>query len=137
MYQKDELQSASESGPLFQEQTNISITQSSLLVDNIRDFFYWWYIQMPIYYLLTIRRVNIVIKDRLSLQLLVKNFTTPWRRRYELPFIFFGILIKVIYLPFAYAFYFLIMTTTVLIFIIWLLLPVTSVLALILAPILQ
>ena len=137
MYQKDELQSASESGPLFQEQTNISINQSSLLLENTKDFFYWWYIQMPIYYALTFRRINVVLKDKLSIQLLLKHFTTPWQRRYELPFIILGLIIKILYLPIAIVFYYLIMLFVIALFLLWLLLPMVSIFALILAPIIQ
>jgi hypothetical protein len=130
-----QLQSVEETGPLFQEHTNIAITQNSLLLENIKDFFYWWYIQMPLYYLLSIKRINIVLVDLFSLKLLIRNFFTPWQRKYTPQNIFLGITMKIIYLPIAIIIYSVISVTTFILFLLWILLPLLTILFLVLTPI--
>jgi len=129
------LQSVQETGPLFKEQTDIAITSTSLLLENIKDFFYWWYIQMPIYYILSIRRIHIVLMDILSIKLLLKNFLTPWQRKYTFINLSLGIIMKIIYLPIAISLYTLIIVSASLLFILWILLPLLTIVFLVLTPI--
>lgn len=89
----------------------------------IRDFFSWWYIEMPVRYLRTLNRIMVVLNDQLSITLIITNFFLPWRRHNSFAGYFFGISIKLIYLPFAIC-AFLLGTTLYLAFIIfWLLIP--------------
>ncbi len=89
----------------------------------IKDFFSWWYLEMPIKYLRTLNRIIVVLNDQLSITLILTNFFLPWRRHNSFAGYFFGISIKLIYLPFA-VYIFLLGTTLYLAFIIfWLLIP--------------
>lgn len=91
---------------------------------SVRDFFSWWYIEMPIRYLRTWNRIMVVLNDQLSITLILANFFLPWRRHASFAGYFFGISIKLIYLPFAIC-SFLLGTTLYLAFIIfWILIPV-------------
>ena len=128
------LQSANEQGPLFQEQTNISVTLNSLIIRDIKDFFYWWYIQMPFYYLLTIRRTSVVLLDKLSIKILYLHFFTPLQRKYTPLNMALGILVKLIYLPIATSIYLTLLTLLVLLFISWLILPFMTTTFLVLSP---
>jgi hypothetical protein len=132
---QSQLSSIEETGPLFQEHTNIAITQNSLLLENIKDFFYWWYIQMPLYYLLSIRRINIVLVDFFSIKLLIRNFFTPWQRKYTPQNIFIGVTMKIIYLPIAIIIYVVTTAITYLLFLLWILLPLLTLIFLVLTPI--
>lgn len=135
MKNNGQLQSVEESGPLFQEQTNIPVTQNSLLWEDIKDFFYWWYIQMPVYYILTLRRTHFVLIDKLSISLLYKNFFTPWQRSYTTLNLLIGVIIKLLYLPIAIIIYTIIITGLTSFFILWLILPLLTLILLILSPI--
>lgn len=130
-----QLQSVEESGPLFQEQTNIPVTQNSLLWEDIKDFFYWWYIQMPVYYLLTLRRTHFVLIDKLSISLLYRNFFTPWQRSYTTLNLLIGVFIKLVYLPIAVIIYTIVITGFASFFVVWLILPLLTLILLVLSPI--
>jgi len=129
------LQSAQETGPLFHEQTNIAITHTSLLLENIKDFFYWWYIQMPVYYILSIHRINVVLIDIFSIKLLLRNFFTPWQRKYNVINMVIGLIMKILYLPPVIFLYTLVIISSWSFFIIWILLPILTTIFLVLTPI--
>ena len=89
-----------------------------------QDFLRWWYIKMPIWHLRRLGRLSIVVDDQLSITLLLKHFFLPWHRDYSLIGYVFGILMKLLYLPAAIAVYLLCITTSLTVFLSWLVLPV-------------
>ncbi len=117
-----------ESNPIFTD-VNLNATSrvSNLIIFTIKDFFYWWYIQMPVFYLRRLERISIVISDQLSIAILFKKFFTPWKRHKSLIGYFIGILVKLCYLPIAIPLYLLIISTYIILVIAWLLLPPTTI----------
>lgn len=105
-----------------------------IVLYNIKDFFFWWYIQMPFYYFSVLKRLVTVIDDRFSITLLIKTFFVPWHRDNQIVGYFIGIIVRLIYLPIAI----LIFTTLLLIYLafilLWLLLPFTTMLFIIITP---
>ncbi len=94
---------------------------------SIKDLLYWWYIQMPIFYLRKWKRVSIVISDQLSLSLLIKNFFVPWKRHKAAVGYFIGILTKSFYLPIAIIIYITVLSIYTLFIFSWLLTPIIAV----------
>ena len=68
---------------------------------SVKDFFSWWFVEMPVKYLRTWKRIMVVLNDKLSISLVLANLFLPWRRHNSFAGYFFGIAIKLIYLPFA------------------------------------
>lgn len=102
-----------------------------VFLHSVKDFFSWWYIEMPIRYLRIWNRVMVVLNDQLSITLIISNFFLPWMRHRSFAGYFFGIAIKLIYLPVAIA-GFLIASSIYFAFIIfWLVIPVGIVFAII------
>lgn len=95
----------------------------SILRYSIKEFLNWWYIKMIVWHLKMLNRVSVLIDDNMSISLLAKNFFLPWHRDYSLIGYVFGILIKLIYLPFAIISYLLISTLYALLIMVWLVLP--------------
>ena len=89
----------------------------------IKEFMYWWYVRMPLWHLRMLTRISTFVDDNFSISLLVKNFFLPWHRDFSFIGYIFGILIKLIYLPIAIFAYLVICTLYFLVFLIWLLLP--------------
>ncbi|MFA5633600.1 MAG: hypothetical protein WCY00_01680 [Candidatus Dojkabacteria bacterium] len=100
---------------------------------SIQDFLRWWYIKMPVWHLRRLLRLSIVIDDQFSISLLIKHFFVPWHRDYSLIGYLFGILMKILYLPLAIALYVISMISYILIFLIWLILPIASLLFIIIS----
>jgi hypothetical protein len=94
---------------------------------SIKEFFYWWYIKMPLWHLRMLRRISILADDNLSMTLLMKNFFIPWHRDTSLIGYVFGLIIKMIYLPLAILVYLLATAIYLGIVAIWLLLPLATV----------
>jgi len=91
---------------------------------SLRDFFSWWYIEMPIRHFRTWYRIMVILNDQLSITLLLRHFFLPWRRHNSFAGYFFGITIKLIYLPIA-IFAFLLGSSLYFAFIIfWILIPI-------------
>ena len=95
----------------------------SILRYTIREFLNWWYIKMLVWHLRMLERVSVLADDNLSVSLLLKHFFLPWHRDYSFIGYVFGILIKLVYLPFAILTYLLICTIYLLLILSWLLLP--------------
>ncbi len=95
----------------------------SILGYTIKEFLNWWYIKMSIWHLKMLGRVSELLDDNLSISLLLKHFFLPWHRDYSFIGYVFGILIKLIYLPFAIISYLLLSTLYILLILVWLLLP--------------
>ncbi len=100
---------------------------------SIQDFLRWWYIKMPVWHLRRLLRLSIVIDDQFSISLLIKHFFIPWHRDYSLIGYVFGILMKILYLPLAIALYIISMISYILVFLIWLILPIASLLFIIIS----
>jgi hypothetical protein len=94
-----------------------------IFITYIQDFLKWWYVQMPIWHLRTLRRVVIVLDDNLSFSLLLSNFFLPWHRDKNIMGYLVGILSKTLYLPIAFAIIAATTTTYIIFILFWLLLP--------------
>jgi hypothetical protein len=93
----------------------------------LNDFLKWWYIQMPIWHLRTIKRIIIVLDDNLSFSLLLRNFFLPWHRDRNILGYFVGITSKLIYLPIALIIILTLTLTYVIFLIFWILLPPSTI----------
>lgn len=102
-----------------------------VFLHSIKDFFSWWYVEMPVRYLRTWNRIMAVLNDQLSITLILSNFFLPWRRHNSFAGYFFGISIKIIYLPFAVCAFILASTLYLAFIIFWILIPVGIIIAII------
>lgn len=93
----------------------------------IKDLLFWWYVQMPVYYLKRLERVSVVALDQLSIIVLLKNFFLPWKRHKAVVGYFIGIITKLIYLPIAFALYLIIMALYILYILAWLFIPLIAI----------
>ena len=83
---------------------------------------------MLVWHLKMLERVSVLADDNLSLTLLLKNFFLPWHRDYSFIGYVFGILIKLIYLPFALITYLVLSTIYLVLIVLWLVLPPATIL---------
>lgn len=95
---------------------------------SIQDFLRWWYIKMPVWHLRRLLRLSIVLDDQFSISLLIKHFFVPWHRDYSLIGYIFGIVMKILYLPLAILIYLVCIISYILVFFIWLILPIGTLL---------
>ena len=95
---------------------------------SIQDFLRWWYIKMPVWHLRRLLRLSIVLDDQFSISLLIKHFFIPWHRDYSLIGYIFGIVMKILYLPLAILIYLVCIISYFLVFFIWLILPIGTLL---------
>jgi len=93
----------------------------------IQDFLHWWFVKMPIRNLRRLGRLSVVADDNLSISLLFKNFFVPWHRDRTVIGYFFGIFIKILYLPIASIIYLVIMSIYTIFILIWLILPIITI----------
>lgn len=93
----------------------------------IKEFLTWWYVQMPIWHLRTLKRLLIVIDDNLSITLLFQHFFLPWHRDKQIIGYVFGIIIKVIYLPIAITIFVLGLLLYLIFILVWLVIPPGSI----------
>jgi len=98
-----------------------------ILIFYIQDFLTWWYIKMPSRYLRTLGRIATILDDNLSISLLIKNFFVPWRRDRTIFGFIFGIVIKSLYLPIAISLFLLGISIYTIIILIWLILPIATI----------
>jgi hypothetical protein len=113
------------------QQTNIhrkaGVTMTSeMFIDEILSFFSWWYIEMPIWYIGLIQRVALICDDTLSISLLFKTFFVPWRRDYSWIGYFFGVVLRILYLPFAILITIVLIITLFALAVFWALLPLAA-----------
>jgi len=94
-----------------------------IFINFIRDFLNWWYIQMPIWHLRTLKRLVIVLDDNLSFSLLLKNFFLPWHRDKNILGYMVGIVSKLFYLPIALSIICIAIITYMIFIFFWILLP--------------
>lgn len=92
-------------------------------INFLQNFLNWWYVQMPIWHLRTLRRIIIVLDDNLSFSLLLTHFFLPWHRDKNALGYLVGITSKIVYLPVAFAIITIAVITYILFIFFWLLLP--------------
>lgn len=98
----------------------------AIFLFTFQDFLRWWYIKMPIWHLRRLARLSIVIDDQFSVSLLIRHFFLPWHRDNSAIGYLFGILMKVLFLPFGISIYLASIALYLLLFIFWLILPIGS-----------
>lgn len=79
---------------------------------------------MPIWHLRRLARVSVVADDWLSISILFRNFFLPWHRDYSLIGFFFGVLIKLLYLPIAITIYLMAIAVQIAMLLFWFILPI-------------
>jgi hypothetical protein len=94
-----------------------------IFVNFIKDFLSWWYVQMPIWHLRTLKRIIIILDNNLSFSLLLRNLFLPWHRDKSVLGYMVGILSKLFYLPLAFLIIICTTVTYILFIFFWLLLP--------------
>ena len=117
-----------ESNPIF-SQEDLSSTHNilSYISFSIKDLLYWWYIQMPIFYIQKLSRVSTVVSDQLSLSILIRHFFLPWKRHRAAVGYFIGITTKLLYLPIAISIYLASMLTFLGLILLWVFIPLMAV----------
>ncbi|MBD3329281.1 hypothetical protein GF357_02195 [Candidatus Dojkabacteria bacterium] len=119
-----QIEKLSRSIPAFRNRKLISLASTpALLLFTVKDLLYWWYLQMPYYYLISLNRLLLVADDKLSLSALLKTFFLPWKRDYSALGHIMGIIIRIIYLPIGTMIFLSILTVYLLFITAWLALP--------------
>ena len=122
-------------GNIFQDE-NYSSTES-IINDWFKDLIHWWYISMPVWFVLSLRRVVTVIDDQLSISLLIANFFIPWHRDGTFVGYFIGLVMKLIFIPIGLV----VLITTIVIYItfliIWCILPLVTIFGIVATPFLS
>jgi hypothetical protein len=127
-----------QSNPVFSDENLSDFTSiPQLIAFSAKDFVYWWYVQMPVWYVLSLRRIATVIDDQFSLSLLIKTFHIPWHRDYTFPGYMIGILVRIIYIPIAAIVFLTVVSADILFIMLWFFLPIITVGMIILSPILR
>ncbi len=93
----------------------------------IKDLLFWWYVQMPIYYLKKLNRVSIVVSDQLSIPILIRYFFIPWKRHHAAVGYFIGITTKLLYLPIAILIYLIAISIYSTLILGWLFIPLVAI----------
>jgi hypothetical protein len=114
-----------ESNPIFSED-DFATTPNLLAYISFssKDLLYWWYIQMPIFYLQKLNRISTVVSDQLSLAILIRYFFVPWKRHRAVVGYFIGIITKLLYLPIAIFIYISVMLIFCALMLLWILMAV-------------
>lgn len=99
------------------------------------DFFDWWYVRMPILYMLQFRRILVVLNDQLSISLLFRTFFVPWHRDSKPIGYLMGIVMRILYLPIALTIYIFTAVISMLLFLFWIFLPMLTIIFIIITPI--
>jgi hypothetical protein len=94
---------------------------------SFQDFLNWWYVKMFIWHLKRFKRLAIVIDDYLSFSLLINHFFLPWHRDRSAMGYFFGIVMKLLYLPIALVTFLLVLIIYLGIILIWIMLPIGTI----------
>lgn len=111
----------------------VAIT-SNIILQEISSFFYWWYIEVPSWYLGFFQRIALICDDSFSISLLLRTFFVPWHRDSSWIGRMFGILIRIIYLPIAICLTLIILLILFTIAAIWAVLPLLAVLSILRSP---
>jgi hypothetical protein len=127
-----------QTNPVFSDENLSDFTSlPALAVFNIKDFFTWWYLQMPVWYVLSLRRIATVVDDQFSISLLLRTFLVPWHRDSSFPGYMIGILVRLLYLPIAISVFLIAVGAYLAFMIFWFLIPITAVAMILLSPILR
>lgn len=117
-----------ESNPVFAEENLSKIPAAgSLFLFSIKDFLYWWYVQMPAFHLKTLGRVSDVMLDKLSIPILLSNFFVPWKRDKSPVGYFIGITVKLSFLPISIFVYLLVVLAYILFILFWVCVPIMTI----------
>ncbi len=123
-----------QSNPIFSDIDLSKINNySHLLVFLIKDFINWWYIQMPIFYISKLERISIVLLDKLSISILIKNFFLPYSEHKNTSKYLLSIILKLTYLPISLTLYLITNLIIITLIIFWLLLPIITLLFIIIS----
>lgn len=129
MEQKNTVDSSGQQ--LIQPQKTDSYLQ--IFIFYIQDFLSWWYVKMPLRQLRVLGRLSTILDDNLSISLLLRNFFVPWHRDRTVFGLIFGIVIKILYLPIAITLYLIGLTTYFLCILLWLILPIGTIIFIIMS----
>lgn len=113
------------------------MSSQSVLISWFRDMLRWWYITMPIWYILSLRRILTIIDDQFSISLLISNFFVAWHRDNSPVGFFMGIIMKILFLPIGILVFILTAVTYILFILIWFALPILTVLGIVLTPLIS
>lgn len=117
---------------IFNQYKQVSI--STLFLNWLSNIIRWWYIAMPVWYILSMRRVLTVIDDKFSISLLITNFFVSWHRDNSFVGFFIGIIMKLLFIPIGL---FILLTTLfsyMLFILLWLLIPMITILGILSSP---
>lgn len=120
---------------IFEPITPLSNTQAFMLW--FKDISTWWYITMPIWYILSLRRLLTIIDDQFSISILFLNFFVPWHRDNSFVGFIMGIIMKLLFLPIGCTVFLTVLSSYLLFLLIWVLLPVIALLGIIFTPIIS
>jgi hypothetical protein len=127
-----------QTNPVFTDANLSDFTSLPALVAfSVRDFFTWWYLQMPVWYVLSLRRIATVIDDQFSISLLLRTFLVPWHRDHSFPGYLIGILVRLLYLPIAVSILLIAVGAYLAFILFWFLIPITAIVMILLSPILR
>jgi len=106
----------------------------NLTKEFLKDFFEWWYVQMPVKYILMLRRVTLIINDKFSISILIKTFLIPWHRDTSFVGYLIGIIMRIIYLPIAITILLFSIGGYLAFILFWLFIPVTTLIMIFISP---
>lgn len=103
----------------------------------MKDFLFWWYIQMPQKIAQSIVRILVYVDDQFSISLLFSTFLIPWKRDMTAVGYFMGIIVRIIYLPLSLIIYLVTLILSFFTFLFWVLLPPVTIFFIIATPLLN
>ncbi len=89
---------------------------------------------MPAWYLGFVQRIFVICNDTFSISLLFKTFFVPWHRDNSWIGVFFGIVVRIVYLPIVIAITAAVMLSLLIFATAWAFLPPFAVYSLIRTP---
>lgn len=132
---KKQKNSAQLRNPVFTDAELVSYTKpTKILRFYISDFFNWWYIQMPIIYMIRLQRIVRVLNDQLSFTLLLRTFFSPWKKDKRFVAYVIGITVRIFYLPIAGIIILLAALLSIVFLFTWILLPILSLFMALMTP---
>lgn len=121
--------------PVFSDNDLTDFTSlPTLILYTIKDFFNWWFLKMPLWHILTLRRILLVIDDQFSISLLLKTFFVPWHRDHHAVGYFMGITMRILYLPIAITVYLITLLGGLIFILFWVLIPLVTVAMIFISP---
>lgn len=68
---------------------------------SFQDFLHWWYKEQIPYVIRVLKRILVLVDDRLSISLLLKTFFVPWHRDNTAVGYGVGIIVRLFFIPIA------------------------------------